>query len=356
MRTEKQIQKCKIDEFRDCINHPGDAVFFADAYASDYQELLDAASAETMNICPISGSGTLYLRYKTEEVNDATIKHLMPVCYYDVGVLRYACEPEGDLLLFHLSISSFSYNAILSNPSTEEIVSLLQKNLTEDSGYRDHVLTIDLSTGEPIRSANKPETPRALAMISFMWEEQFDITVPEYLAFPDFLNSFLSNSLRNYVDPVVWVYDHQHRQADITHYLDELADSSTPEYADKWVDMYDAYSDLLSFFGTINYLLAHPELKKVEKRKPAATQNEKHTAAPKQPADRSVRRISINSLQIVTARPKVAKALTTRAYTRSAECWNVRGHYRTLKSGKQIYIKPYKKGSGRNTTTTIYHF
>jgi len=31
----------------------------------------------------------------------------------------------------------------------------------------------------------------------------------------------------------------------------------------------------------------------------------------------------------------------------TAESWNVRGHFRTLKSGKKVFVKPYVKGKGR---------
>ena len=33
--------------------------------------------------------------------------------------------------------------------------------------------------------------------------------------------------------------------------------------------------------------------------------------------------------------------------------WRVRGHYRTYKSGKQVYIKPYVKGKNRNDSSMI---
>lgn len=36
-----------------------------------------------------------------------------------------------------------------------------------------------------------------------------------------------------------------------------------------------------------------------------------------------------------------------RVYQRRAEAWNVRGHYRHLKSGKRVFIRPYTKGKGR---------
>ena len=34
--------------------------------------------------------------------------------------------------------------------------------------------------------------------------------------------------------------------------------------------------------------------------------------------------------------------------------WEVGGHYRRYKSGKVVYIKPYKKGKDRNENSVIY--
>lgn len=42
-----------------------------------------------------------------------------------------------------------------------------------------------------------------------------------------------------------------------------------------------------------------------------------------------------------------------REYNRHIESWGVRGHLRHLKSGKSIWINPYKKGTGR-TESKIY--
>ena len=42
-----------------------------------------------------------------------------------------------------------------------------------------------------------------------------------------------------------------------------------------------------------------------------------------------------------------AHDLFKRHYNRYAESWTVRGHYRQLKDGRKIYIKPYNKGKGK---------
>jgi hypothetical protein len=39
--------------------------------------------------------------------------------------------------------------------------------------------------------------------------------------------------------------------------------------------------------------------------------------------------------------------VTKKHYERHAEAWSVRGHYRRYKSGKEVFIKPYTKGSGK---------
>jgi len=40
------------------------------------------------------------------------------------------------------------------------------------------------------------------------------------------------------------------------------------------------------------------------------------------------------------------------SFTRRCEAWSVRGHYRHLKSGKIIYIRPHQKGKGRLKNTS----
>lgn len=49
----------------------------------------------------------------------------------------------------------------------------------------------------------------------------------------------------------------------------------------------------------------------------------------------------------ISYRYKIVKREDVRRYIRHCEAWTVRGHYRTLKSGKQIFIKPFTKGKGR---------
>lgn len=46
-----------------------------------------------------------------------------------------------------------------------------------------------------------------------------------------------------------------------------------------------------------------------------------------------------------------AAALTGRRF--SCPCWTVSGHYRTLKSGKKVWVRPYTKGSERHDPTHL---
>ncbi|GAA0290124.1 hypothetical protein GGQ92_003252 [Gracilibacillus halotolerans] len=45
-----------------------------------------------------------------------------------------------------------------------------------------------------------------------------------------------------------------------------------------------------------------------------------------------------------------------RAYQRMKEAWTVRGHWRTLPSGKKIWVKPHVKGKKEKLESTTYHF
>lgn len=40
------------------------------------------------------------------------------------------------------------------------------------------------------------------------------------------------------------------------------------------------------------------------------------------------------------------KSITKKEYTRIAQSWGVRGHFRNYKSGKTVWVKPYVKGKG----------
>lgn len=42
----------------------------------------------------------------------------------------------------------------------------------------------------------------------------------------------------------------------------------------------------------------------------------------------------------------------TRAFIRRCESWHVRGHYRHLKNGKVVYVRPHMKGTGKAKTST----
>lgn len=43
-----------------------------------------------------------------------------------------------------------------------------------------------------------------------------------------------------------------------------------------------------------------------------------------------------------------------RRYERHMEKWNVKGHYRTYKSGKKVWIEPQVRGAGKEVTPKEY--
>lgn len=62
-------------------------------------------------------------------------------------------------------------------------------------------------------------------------------------------------------------------------------------------------------------------------------------------AKRRVELLNGNRIIYVNANKDTIKDMKT--YQRHIDSWNVAGHPRTYKSGKVIFIKPYKKGEGR---------
>lgn len=57
--------------------------------------------------------------------------------------------------------------------------------------------------------------------------------------------------------------------------------------------------------------------------------------------------IIIDGIRYVYKNKNVNKDVVGRTYNRVMESWNVRGHMRTYKNGKTVYIKPFVKGKGK---------
>lgn len=67
--------------------------------------------------------------------------------------------------------------------------------------------------------------------------------------------------------------------------------------------------------------------------------------------------VFLGELPISTSRDiDTFKNYIEKQFTRRTESWTVRGHYRTLKNGKRIFIKAYTKGSKDKITPKSYKF
>ena len=60
-------------------------------------------------------------------------------------------------------------------------------------------------------------------------------------------------------------------------------------------------------------------------------------------------RNKVRAVKVITIVPEELEAISaTVSHEITCPCWGVMGHWRTYKTGKKIWIKPYKKGKERN--------
>ena len=111
------------------------------------------------------------------------------------------------------------------------------------------------------------------------------------------------------------------------------------------------------FFGS-NYFLRNPA-EKVIKRRPAVVtpeerrkNREKTHSDPEKHAPAPKTLVVMNNIRIITDDSAAIRRLVSRKYVRTATGWSVRGHWRHLRSGKTVFVRPYEKGSGRGEART----
>lgn len=56
----------------------------------------------------------------------------------------------------------------------------------------------------------------------------------------------------------------------------------------------------------------------------------------------------VRAVKVITIVPEELKSISVTTHEINCPCWGVMGHWRTYKSGKTIWIQPYKKGKERN--------
>lgn len=146
--------------------------------------------------------------------------------------------------------------------------------------------------------------------------------------------------MEEYEDPSSVIFKKQNLPQKERRYVEENISERTQNFL-----------TFLKVMAWINYLSEHPQLKTVSRKrstrifKTVKQNTETVKKGNKRPVTPHV--ISINGIRIVTADEKTSNSLVRKTPRRIAACWSVRGHYRHYKSGRTIYIHPYKKGKGR---------
>lgn len=124
-----------------------------------------------------------------------------------------------------------------------------------------------------------------------------------------------------------------------------------------------ASKDIYVFFvlmAYINFLLEYPEKKEIERKNQQVEKNQKK----KNITDKVYKQrksaycdILLNGVRFVTKDKKTQTLLKSKKVKKYVGSWYVSGHYRHYKSGKTVYIRPYKKGTGTETINRkIRHF
>ena len=124
-----------------------------------------------------------------------------------------------------------------------------------------------------------------------------------------------------------------------------------------------ASKDIYVFFvlmAYINFLLEYPEKKEINRKSQQTAKNQKK----KNITDKVYKQrksaecnILLNGVRFVTKDKKTQSLLKSKQSKKYVGSWYVSGHYRHYKSGKTVYIRPYKKGTGTETINRkIKHF
>ena len=122
--------------------------------------------------------------------------------------------------------------------------------------------------------------------------------------------------------------------------------SNTPVYEDAVTNeqiFVEFVRDIKLVYMTMQYCFKHrPVLfREITEKRPQMTEvshgkKKKH-------------RNKVRAVKEITIVPEELEAIsTTVSHEITCPCWGVMGHWRTYKTGKEIWIKPYKKGKERN--------
>lgn len=146
----------------------------------------------------------------------------------------------------------------------------------------------------------------------------------------------------NYRDSVTEIFQKQGRKE--KELLDHVESAAKSE-------LLKSFLGFVNVNGWLNYLMEHPEEKKISKKITEKSESGTVTkpakdSESKEPKEHVVR---LNGVRITTSNNKAANKIKSRKVTRIMERWSVRGHFRHCKNGKVVYVHPYEKGTGRKT-------
>lgn len=105
----------------------------------------------------------------------------------------------------------------------------------------------------------------------------------------------------------------------------------------------------------INWLMQHPEYKKIENKESKITNNSNKKRNSKiaindnRNNSKNVHKVKINNIRFVTKENKIVSGLKSQKKRFLLGSWGVRGHFRHYRNGKIVYIKPYTKGKGNQS-------
>lgn len=97
----------------------------------------------------------------------------------------------------------------------------------------------------------------------------------------------------------------------------------------------------------LNHLISSRETKIKHFKNQISTASDTSKTSHHKNLNKKIIHLSSDKIKYELNLDNVAHNLFKRHYSRYTESWTVRGHYRQLKDGSRIYIKPYNKGKGK---------
>lgn len=122
-------------------------------------------------------------------------------------------------------------------------------------------------------------------------------------------------------------------------------------------DMFEYNQSCISLHASIMAYMEYYSDKREYVEVEDTTIRKKKKKAKKQGAQsnkKSKRYVKIKKKVYKVSIPNEAVKLDRKRYERKIEKWNVRGHYRQLKNGQRVWIKPHVRGEGKEVNPKNY--